>query len=338
MSHEVESMFFAREVPWHGLGEDYRGKGLLTALEAVNATPELASKIEHWPFYAVNPEDADEYVMVPNKWEVIRKLDQRPLGEVANVHELFQTEDLARLVDEICGTGEAKFETGGSLRFGQVVWFCARLTEDMMVGNDPDELMRFYLFVQDWRQGGALSLKRSQIRPVCMNTLDAASRGFGEEFNIRHTTNADERIEAAQRAQDQRRAGFGIQAGCRLADYQSVHGKGFRGPHRQRVPGQDRRHEGDEGSCRAAHRRAGRRSSQLARSPEHQGDAVGRLQRRRRVGRFQVHGEVRERPEVGASLSVDHEPQGHRGEDQGQGAGRTDGIAVRATGWSVRRF
>jgi phage/plasmid-like protein (TIGR03299 family) len=200
MAHEVESMFFTREVPWHGLGEDYRGRGLLTAIEAVNATPELASKVEHWPFYAVNPDNADEYVHVTNKWEVVRKLDQKPLGEVQNGHELFQTEDLARFVDDICGTDAAKFETGGSLRGGQVVWFLAQLTDDMMVGNDKDETLRSYIFVQDWRHGGALSIKRTNIRVVCMNTLDAARRGFGEEFNIRHTVNADQRVEAAQRA------------------------------------------------------------------------------------------------------------------------------------------
>jgi len=200
MGHEVESMFYTREVPWHGLGEDYRERGLLTAIDAVNATPELASPVEHWPFYAVDPSDMDHYVHVVDKWEVVRKLDGKPLGEVGNGHELFQTEDLARFVDDVCGTDAAKFETGGSLRGGQVVWFLAQLTDEMLVGNDKDEKLRSYVFIQDWRQGGALSIKRTNIRVVCMNTLDAARRGFGEEFNIRHTVHADERVEAAQRA------------------------------------------------------------------------------------------------------------------------------------------
>ena len=204
MPDEVESMFYRmqdrrRDVPWHGLGlpmDDY-----LTAAEAVAATPELASEVDTWPLYAVDPNDGKGF-QVERQWATVRVFDRKPLGIVGDAYVPMQTPEMARFVDEVCGTQEAKFETGGTLRGGAVVWLLAKLDRDLIVAGDADEKLAGWVLIQNWHDGGgSLQVSRVRTRVVCMNTLNAANREQGSAtFFIRHTEAMKHRVEAAQRA------------------------------------------------------------------------------------------------------------------------------------------
>jgi phage/plasmid-like protein (TIGR03299 family) len=79
---------------------------------------------------------------------------------------------------------------------GEVVWALARIPEaDMNVAGDKHE--GFLLASTSHDTSRAFILKLTEVEVVCNNTLSAALSGNGSFARVRHTSNANQKIQAA---------------------------------------------------------------------------------------------------------------------------------------------
>lgn len=197
MPAEVESLMYARAVPWHGFGT--KVDGLQTAADAI-VSAGLAWPVEQKPLFVrdvTNPKGTIK--KVDGKVANIRMSDGKVLGLVSPSYKVVQNVDAFAMADAIVESGEAKYETAGSLRGGKVVFLSMEIPKHVKVPGDDGE-HRPYLLVTNGHDGTmALRAMVTLIRVVCMNTLTAALGSHSAEIRLRHTSGVTERVEEAQR-------------------------------------------------------------------------------------------------------------------------------------------
>jgi phage/plasmid-like protein (TIGR03299 family) len=190
MPHEVETMMYAGEVPWHGLGK--RVAGLQTAEEAIKAAG-LDWEVELAEIFTRN----DDGLKKATDYRAVRRItDKRVYGIVSPKYQPIQNRDAFRFFDEVVGSKKAIYETAGSLRGGQRIWILANLKGT--VGVKGDEIKRYLTLTNSHDGSLALQMFFSPVRVVCMNTLRMALARASNSFYCRHTLGALDRIEAAR--------------------------------------------------------------------------------------------------------------------------------------------
>ncbi len=193
-----DSMFSARELPWHGLGvvvED-----CLTAADAIR-TADLDWEVVKVPIYRY-PTSAltgtnSGLVEIQNRFATVRADLNKVLGIVGSDYVLFQNVDHFTFLDNLVDSGEAKYETAGSLYGGKRLFLTAKIPEGINIGGvDPHDL---YLFLQSSHDGSkAIEAGVSPVRIVCANTAQLASRTAKTKWTVRHVTTAHERLQEAR--------------------------------------------------------------------------------------------------------------------------------------------
>ena len=197
MAHEVESMFYVGETPWHGLGVELKTPP--TAKEAIIAAG-LDWAVEKRPLFACDKEkDGSPVIEVPTHEAIVRTTDDRVLGVVGGSYVPVQNVEAFEFMDTLVTEGKMSYHVAGSLRQGQRIWILGKIGRTDIVKNDPIDK---YLLLYNCHDGsGALRALETVIRVVCANTARAALEGGkGEGFYFRHTTNVKNRIEQARKA------------------------------------------------------------------------------------------------------------------------------------------
>lgn len=126
MTANVESMFYVREAPWHGIGT--RVEHTLNSNEALKEAGLDWTVIQK----AIQTEDLFE---VAGYKANIRESDQRVLGVVTDRYKIVQNHEAFAFTDELLGEG-VKYETAGSLQNGKKVWMLARLPDNYIISGD----------------------------------------------------------------------------------------------------------------------------------------------------------------------------------------------------------
>lgn len=207
MSHNVESMFSAGRPSWHGHND-------LNVEEKVKWQEALTLSRTDWrvfkaPLYALVNESefkqgADPvYAPVPtsDSWAIVRDNDLAPLGTVGSRFVPIQNDEEAKFASEIVDTGEANFITGGALGHGNIVWYCLELPKEILIGGMSSETTKLYLSVVNRHDGkGAFKAIVSPTKIECQNTMTMAFRTARSSFSIRHTANAELRMQQAREA------------------------------------------------------------------------------------------------------------------------------------------
>ncbi len=195
MAHEIETMMYAGEKPWHGLGT-YIGDKEVNSSDAIRLAG-LDWEVQLRPLF-VGVRD-NEMVLADEANGVVRMTDNRVLGIVGNRYKPLQNKEAFNFMDGVVGGKEAMYHTAGSLRDGKVVWMLAKLPSTILVkGKDPIEQ---YLLLSNTHDGtGCVKMLMTPVRVVCANTLAIAVQGAKDMFNIKHTASIDSKIKAAQDA------------------------------------------------------------------------------------------------------------------------------------------
>src|SRR5262249_951253 len=123
MAHEVETMAYFGQRPWHGLG---------TALEEADLYdwPSASRKAGlDWEVELVQLVTADTQVRVDHR-AVRRTSDSKVLGVVGPRYAPLQNKDAFAWFQPFLGAREAALHTAGSLRGGSRIWVLARLNRD----------------------------------------------------------------------------------------------------------------------------------------------------------------------------------------------------------------
>ena len=180
--------------PWHLQGHSV--EGLMTSEQAI-----MGAKLD----YFVTKEQLLRQDGSPAKgaFATINNANNKILGVVGSRYEVIQNVRAFGFFDELIGKGEAVYETAGALGDGEVVWLMAKLPRSF----EPiagDKVEQFCLLYQSHNGTAPCSVMFTNIRVVCQNTLNLAlGKGSTQIVKIRHTANAEDRLEEAGRIMKQ---------------------------------------------------------------------------------------------------------------------------------------
>lgn len=190
---EKHSFFSVKEKAWHNLGQiiqDYP-----TSEEAIHHAG-LDYEVEKRKLFT--PSLLDSTMEVPNYFSTVRTDTNTVLGVVGKDYQIVQNRDAFSFFDSIVGSDGILYETAGALSDGERIFITAKLPDYIRVGKD--DLIEKYLFLTTSHDGsGSITAAFTPIRIVCANTLNAALRNQSNTVRIRHTSNAKQRLEQAQR-------------------------------------------------------------------------------------------------------------------------------------------
>lgn len=215
MAHEIESMMFVGETPWHGLG-----KRLIEAPKTVEEALVAAGldwTVKAHPLYSNIPlgtKDAqgrDQFLKVPvnESRSIIRSSDNAVLGVVGKGYRPLQNKEGFSFLDEALSNGFVNIETAGSLRGGRRVWMLAHINgaEADVLPGDP---VKAYFLVSNSHDGTlAVRVGFTGVRVVCQNTLSLAHHeGKGHLLQVRHTKNVKNALDKLKEIVDWQRQTF----------------------------------------------------------------------------------------------------------------------------------
>ena len=186
MSASIESMFYVRETPWHGLGT--RVITAPTSKEALEVAG-LNWKVVQEPVYT----EADE--LIEGYKANVRDSDRKVLGVVTNCYKVIQNEEAFSFTDELLGEG-VRYETAGSLQGGRKVWLLARMPQDYIITGE--RISPYLVFSNTHDGSGAIKVALTPIRVVCNNTLNLALSSAKRSWSMIHTGDIQGKLEEAK--------------------------------------------------------------------------------------------------------------------------------------------
>ena len=175
MAHMVETMAYAGEVPWHGLG---------TKVPA-DLTPEqmLQAAGLDWEVHKVDLEyqsDSGWKNTVPGKKGLVRSSDGAYLDTIGDDWNPLQNREAFEFFNDFVQAGDMEMHTAGSLKDGKMVWALAKVKESFELFKG-DEVESYLLFSNPHEYGKSIDVRFTPIRVVCNNTLTLALEGAAQK-------------------------------------------------------------------------------------------------------------------------------------------------------------
>jgi phage/plasmid-like protein (TIGR03299 family) len=174
MSANIETMFYTREKPWHGLGT-------MVAEAPTSATALTLAGLD----WRVIQKDllTEDGIEVPGFKANLRDSDQQVLGIVTDRYTVVQNEEAFAFTDALLGEG-VRYETAGSLQNGRRTWILAKLPQRYIISGD--EITPYLVFMNSHDGTGAIKAAMTPIRVVCQNTLNLALSTAKRSWSTNH--------------------------------------------------------------------------------------------------------------------------------------------------------
>jgi phage/plasmid-like protein (TIGR03299 family) len=200
MPAAIETMMFAGETPWHGLGN--KVDETITVSDAIDAAG------LNWEV-GLKPLFTDDGIPVPNR-ATYRKSDNSILGVVGPRYQPLQNHDAFDWFQPFLDAGECNLHTAGSLHSGSKVWVLAQLNRDCSEIVANDSVCKFILLSNSHDGTTAIRVGYTPIRVVCANTMAMAhSKSSGSKLiRIRHTRSQKTNLERVRDIMDNINAEF----------------------------------------------------------------------------------------------------------------------------------
>lgn len=175
MAANIETMFYTREKPWHGLGT--RVMESPTSKEALQLAG-LDWKVLQEPIYTETEELIEGYKAN------VRDSDRKVLGVVTDRYKVIQNEEAFAFTDALLGEG-VRYETAGSLQGGRKVWLLAHMPHEYIISGE--RISPYLVFSNTHDGSGAIKVALTPIRVVCNNTLNLALSTAKRSWSMIHT-------------------------------------------------------------------------------------------------------------------------------------------------------
>lgn len=186
MAANVETMFYTRTKPWHGLGT------MVMETPTSKAALELAGL--DWKVIQKALKTADGIPVMGFKANV-RDTDEQVLGVVTDRYQIVQNEEAFAFTDALLGEG-VTYETAGSLQNGRRTWILAKLPQRYIISGD--EITPYLVFMNSHDGTGAIKAAMTPIRVVCQNTLNLALNTAKRSWSTNHTGDIKGKMEDAR--------------------------------------------------------------------------------------------------------------------------------------------
>lgn len=186
MAANVETMFYVRETPWHGLGTRVmEAPGSGEALEVAG----LNWKVRQEPIYT------DNNLLIPGYKANVRDSDNKVLGVVTDRYKVVQNDEAFAFTDGLLGEG-VRYETAGALLDGRKVWILARMPREFIINGE--QISPYLVFSNTHDGSGAIKVAVTPIRVVCNNTLNLALATAKRSWSMVHTGDVQGKMEEAK--------------------------------------------------------------------------------------------------------------------------------------------
>ena len=174
MAANVETMFYVREAPWHGLGT--RVEAALDSREALEKSG-LNWKVIQKPIMTSSLEPISGFKAN------IRDKDNKVLGVVSDRYKVVQNSEAFAFTDALLSEG-VKYETAGSLQDGKKIWILAKLPDKYIM--EGEEIEPYLVFCNSHDGTGSIKVAMTPIRVVCQNTLNIALSSAKRVWSTAH--------------------------------------------------------------------------------------------------------------------------------------------------------
>jgi len=164
MAHMVETMAYAGEVPWHGLGVKVPADLTPEQMLEKAGLDWTVDKVDL--FYGENK-------MVPGKKGLVRSSDGRYLDTIGDDWNPLQNVDAFEFFNDFVMAGDMEMHTAGALENGRRVWALAKVKDTFEVFKE-DVIEQYLLFSNPHKYGMSIDVRMTPIRVVCNNTLTFA--------------------------------------------------------------------------------------------------------------------------------------------------------------------
>lgn len=183
--HQVQSMAYMGNVPWHGLGEKLQ-RGESVDVWKKKAGMDWTIQAAPVEYRGGDPAHGDLHSF-PGQRVLFRSDTRRPLAVVSNRFEVVQPSEVLEFYQDLVELGGFELETAGVLREGRKLWALARTGHTATLrGRD---VVNGYLLLATACDGTlATTATFTSIRVVCNNTLAVALRGAPGAVKVPHRT------------------------------------------------------------------------------------------------------------------------------------------------------
>lgn len=186
MAANIETMFYTRTKPWHGLGVQVQ--------EAPESKDALRLAGLDWKVYQ-REVYTDSSIKIEGYRANVRNTDNKVLGVVTERYKIVQNEEAFSFTDALLGEG-VRYETAGSLQEGKKVWLLARLPKEYIISGE--QISPYLVFSNSHDGSAAVRVAVTPIRVVCNNTLNLALSTAKRSWAMVHTGNIKGKIHEAQ--------------------------------------------------------------------------------------------------------------------------------------------
>jgi phage/plasmid-like protein (TIGR03299 family) len=184
--HLIETMAYANETPWHGLGNKLSAKSAISVW-AKQAGMEWT--IQESPVYYQVSESSGHTTF--NEQKVLYRSDTgSALSVVSQRFQVVQPRDVLEFYRDLTKAHGFMLETAGVLKGGRKVWALAKTNMSANIkGNDT---LNGYLLLATGCDGTlATTAQFTSIRVVCNNTLAIALKDGTAAVKVPHSTTFD---------------------------------------------------------------------------------------------------------------------------------------------------
>ena len=184
--HDVETMAYAGELPWHGLGVKV---GNHLSPQEMQEAAELDWEVRKSPV-VFKPDNADIPVHT-GRFALYRDTDGKFLDIVSDKWNPVQNSQAFEFFDDFVKEGNMTMETAGSLGNGKKVFALAKVRDGFSLKNG-DAVESYLLFTNPHQYGQSVDIRFTPIRVVCNNTLNMAlNRNSDYKVRILHSQKFD---------------------------------------------------------------------------------------------------------------------------------------------------
>lgn len=189
MSHQLQTMAYTGEAPWHSLGQ------ALPAKQCIDTWAQAAGMdwtIQESPVRFMTGEAGSLGAIqtFPDQKVLFRSDTQAPLSVVSQRYQVVQPREVLEFYRDLTEVSGYELETAGVLKAGRKFWALAKTgKETALKGND---VVKGYLLLATSCDGTlATTATPTTIRVVCNNTLAIALSGASSAIKVPHSTSFD---------------------------------------------------------------------------------------------------------------------------------------------------
>lgn len=185
MSHLIESMAYANQVPWHGLGNNIDADSTIDEWQRQAGLDWTVSKRPVLFAGQCRPGANNGIHTFRDKFTLVRDSDESPFAVVSDRYKPVQPKEVMEFFRDLISTHNMTIETAGSLKNGKRIWALAK-TGDAHKVLGVDNVDSYLLLATSYDLTFSTLAQFTSVRVVCNNTLQQSLSDYVGRVTIPH--------------------------------------------------------------------------------------------------------------------------------------------------------